>query len=62
MIASVAGGAERVWRGKVGPVAKLPVALHPRCNWAVSPLCGTDDHRVICRAVELVRSEHPYVA
>lgn len=46
VIAGVAGGTERVWRGKVGPVAKLPIALHPRSNWAVSPLCGTDDHRV----------------
>ena len=32
MVAGVAGGTERVWRGKVGPVAKPPIALHPRSN------------------------------
>jgi hypothetical protein len=62
VIAGVAGGTERVWLGKIGPGAKLPIALHPRSNWAVTPLCGTDDHRVICRAVEVVRSDHTFVA
>ena len=32
VVAGVAGGTERVWRGKVDPVAKPPIALHPRSN------------------------------
>jgi len=61
VIAGVAGGSEKIWRTKIGPVAQLPIVLHPRSNWSVSPMCGTADHRIIDQAVEVVRAEHPYV-
>lgn len=61
VIAGVAGGTERVWRTKIGPVTALPIVLHPRSNWSVSPMCGTADYRIINQATEVVRAEHPYV-
>ena len=56
VVAGVAGGTERVWRGKVGPVAKLQIALHPRSNRAVSPLCPEGGAAVVALGERLFTS------
>ena len=61
LLSGTAGGSEAHWRQLVGEVEVLPIALHPRCNWRVSP-AGTDgEQRAIEAAVEVVREAHPYV-
>lgn len=62
LIVGVAGGSETSWREAVGPVEKLPIALHPRSNWRVKPKGDAAQCGVIRRAVEVVRAAHPYVA
>jgi hypothetical protein len=61
VIAGVAGGEDADWAAKIGPVATLPIALHPRSNWSVSPTCGGLDREAIDRGADVVRNAFPYV-
>lgn len=61
LLAGVAGGTEAKWRKLIGEVEALPIVLHPRSNWRVSPSGTAKDREAIDKAVEVVRDAHPYV-
>jgi hypothetical protein len=62
VLTGAVGGTEKEWREAIGDVEKLPTWANVRSNWAVHPK-GTDEQRgAITKAVEVVRSAHPYVA
>ena len=61
LLAGVAGGSEAKWWKLTGEVEALPIVLHPRSNWRVSPLGTTKERGAINKAVEVVRDAHPYV-
>lgn len=61
MLTGAVGGEEARWLELIGPVTQLPLAIHIRCNWSISPIATGEDLRVIRAAEELLRREHPYV-
>lgn len=61
LLAGAAGGSEERWAALVGEVEKLPIAMHPRCNWRVVPGGSASEQEAIGKAIELVRGQHPYV-
>lgn len=62
MLEGAAGKTRAYWRKAIGPVEHLtPIHMHVRCNWRVHPQGTAGDVEVIGRAVEIVRSQHPYV-
>lgn len=64
LVTLVAGATETRkgrWEKLIGEVEILPIVFHPRCNWRIVVSGNPDDRRVIDAAIELLRSEHPYV-
>jgi len=61
ILTAAAGHDEAYWLEQIGEVEALPVWNNVQSNWRVSPIATGDDLHAITRAVEIVRSEHPYV-
>ena len=55
------GGTRRQWRIAVGPVRVLDRAVHPHCNWLVSPSGSNGEISAIERLLDDVRLSHPFV-
>jgi hypothetical protein len=62
ILTGAAGGTEARWRKAVGEVEKLSLAFNIRTNWAVRPTGNADELSAIAKAVDVVRTAHPYVA
>jgi hypothetical protein len=62
ILTGAAGGTEAKWRKSVGEVEKLSLAFNIRTNWAIHPTGSATDLAAIDKAVEVVRTAHPYVA
>ncbi|MFS0771211.1 hypothetical protein [Sphingomonas sp. 1P08PE] len=62
VIAVVAGGRKMTWRRRIGAVERLPTWKHVKHNWCVTPIGTVEEKDLVERAVEIVRSEHPYIA
>lgn len=62
LLEGAAGGARADWLRTIGQVEKLPTHLNLHCNWAVHPSGSSAEREAVRAAVNVVRSEHPYVA
>jgi hypothetical protein len=60
LLAGATGRPEKHWRKVVGEVEALPLVFNIKGNWRVSPSGSADDVEAVEKAIELVRSEHPY--
>ena len=61
ILAGAVGESEAAWTKRIGDVAILPIVFNPHCNWSVSPSGTAEQRDAIGKAVELVRTEHPYI-
>ncbi len=58
----IAGGDKASWLKLIGPIERLPTWKYLRFNWRINPSGSEAQREVICRALEVVRSAHPYIA
>ena len=61
LLAGAAGGTEAKWRRLIGEMELLPSWKYVRFNWRVAPTGSVKEREAIDKAVEVVRTEHPYV-
>lgn len=62
LLEGAAGGTHEHWSEAIGPVEQLtPLYMHVRGNWRVHPKGSDAELDAIAKAVELVRTQHPYV-
>lgn len=62
VITGVAGGDKASWLKLIGPIERLPTWKYVRFNWHIDPSGSDAQREVICRALEVMRSAHPYIA
>jgi hypothetical protein len=56
------GGGTSRWRNVIGELRVYSRATHAHCNWDARPTGVSRDVALVERAVDQVRSQHPFVA
>jgi len=49
------------WKKLIGPLSALPIVLHPKSNWRITPKGKPVEIEAIEKAATVVREAHPYV-
>jgi hypothetical protein len=60
LLAGAAGGTKSEWSARLGEIEILPIWLHPRCTWRVTPTGTKKQREAIDAAVAIVAEAHPY--